>query len=63
MKMSLITRAQWVSVIKNALIAGAAAFVAALQINPNADKAVLIAALSAAVAAAVKVIEKAFTEA
>lgn len=59
MKLSPITRAQWVSVIKNAAFAAVAAVIALSQSGTN-DKHVL---LMAALMAGFKVIEKAFTPA
>lgn len=60
---SRITRQQVVSIVKNAVIAGLAAFAVALQQSGDVSKPALIAGLTAAVTAIVKVVEKAFTEA
>ena len=63
MKLSPITKEQWVSVVKNAIIAGVASLGAALQQSGDLNKATLTAAIVAAGAAIIKVVEKAFTEA
>jgi hypothetical protein len=57
--LSPLTRAQWVSVLKNALISGLAAFVTAWSAsNYSTDKSVLVASATAGLTAIIKVIEK-----
>mgnify|MGYP006935522770 CR=1 FL=1 len=58
---SPITKTQWISVAKNAVIAGVSAFAVSLQASGDVSKPVLISAAVAFVTAAVKTIEKAFT--
>lgn len=60
MKLSSITQQQWVSIVINTLIAAAAAFLATIQIV-GVNKAGATAGLSAALMAAAKIIQKAFT--
>jgi hypothetical protein len=61
MKLSPITGRQWVSIVKNALLAGASAFVVAVQ-SSGISKPALAAAAVAGVTAALKFVEKAFTQ-
>jgi len=64
MSISPITKDQWKSVVKNALIAGASTFVTLwAATNFSLSKATLIGCAGTAIAAAVKVVEKLFTEA
>ena len=60
MKISPITKDQWISVVKNALIAGVTAFLATVQVV-GVNKSGAVAGLSAALAAIVKIVEKALT--
>jgi hypothetical protein len=60
-KLSPITKAQIISIVKNSVIAGLAAFVATVQVS-GLTKAGAISGLSVALAAIVKTVEKAFTE-
>ena len=62
MKLSPITKVQVVSIVKNSVIAGLAAFAVALQQSGDVTKPALVAALTAAVTAVVKTVEKAFSE-
>lgn len=62
MKLSPITKIQVVSIVKNSVIAGLAAFAVALQQSGDVTKPALVAALTAAVTVIVKTIEKSFTE-
>lgn len=60
MSVSKLSKAQWVSVVKNALIAGLTAFVATVQVT-GLNKAGAISGLSAALTAVVKFVEKLLT--
>ena len=62
-RLSKITKSQWVSVLKNSLIAGLVAFGVSLQLSGDVTKPALVTALIAAGVAVVKVVEKAFTPA
>lgn len=62
MSITPISKDQWVSVVKNAIIAGAAAFVTALQATGDVSRTALYSACATAVAAAIKVVEKSFTD-
>ena len=62
LSVSKLNKAQWISVVKNALIAGGSAFLGVWQqSNYSLSKVVVVAGITAAVAAVVKFIEKAFT--
>jgi len=63
MKLSPITKTQVISIVKNSVIAGLAAFAVALQQSGDVTKPALVAALTAGLTAIVKTVEKAFTEA
>lgn len=63
MKISTITKDQWVSIAKNSVIAGLAAFATSLQMSNDVSQPALVSAGVAGVTAIIKVIEKAFTEA
>lgn len=63
MSLSVITKEQWVSVVKNAIIAGVAAFGVAFQANGDVSRTAFYSAVVAGVTAVIKVVEKAFTEA
>lgn len=60
MTISPITKAQWVSVVRNTLIAAVSAFVATVQVV-GLNKAGYTAGLSAALAAALKIVQKLFS--
>lgn len=62
MKLSPITKDQWISVVKNSLLAGLAAFFVALQASGTLDKKAYLAAATAAGMAVFKVVEKAFSQ-
>ena len=62
-KLSPITKEQWVSVVKNSVLAGVAAFVATWVVTADPfSKAGVFAAVSAAGMAVFKTVEKAFTQ-
>lgn len=63
MSISVITKEQWVSVVKNAIIAGVATFGVALQASGEVSRTAVYSAIVAGVAAVIKIVEKAFTEA
>lgn len=63
MKITPITKDQWVSVVKNAVVAGVSTFVVALQASGDVSRTAFYSAAVAAVAAAIKVVEKSFTDA
>jgi len=63
MSITALTKDQWISVVKNAVIAGAVAFLLSLQYSPSLDKDSLYSATIAAGVAIVKIVEKLFTEA
>lgn len=62
MTLSPITKEQVISIVKNSVIAGLAAFAVSLQQSGDVTKPALIAGLTAAVTAIVKTVEKAFSE-
>lgn len=62
MKLSPITKEQWISVAKNSILAGLAAFFVALQASGTLDKKAYLAAATAAGMAIFKVVEKSFTQ-
>jgi len=59
---SPLTKGQWVSVVKNALLAGVAVFVTTLQAQGAVDKKALFAAGTAAVMAMFKLVEGLYTQ-
>lgn len=63
MNITPLTRNQWISVVKNAIIAGVAAFGVALQASGEVSRTAVYSAIVAGVAAAIKIVEKAFSEA
>jgi len=63
MRISPISKQQWISIIKNSVIAGLAAFATSLQFSNDISKPAVITASVAALTAIAKTIEKAFTEA
>lgn len=63
MNITPLTRNQWISVVKNAIIAGVAAFGVALQASGEVSRTAVYSAIVASVAAAIKIVEKAFSEA
>ena len=64
LKLSPITKGQWISVAKNAIIAGLASFLIVWQSQSNPfGKDALVAGGIALVTAIIKTIEKAFTPA
>ena len=60
LSISPITGTQWKSVVKNTLIAAVTAFLATIQVV-GLNKAGAVAGLSAAGAAILKIVEKAFS--
>lgn len=62
MKLSTISREQWVSVVKNAVIAGVAAFGVALQASGEVSRTAVYSAIVAGVTAVIKIVEKSFVE-
>lgn len=63
MKLSVITKSQWISVVRNALFAFVASFGALLATPDHINKQLLISAAAAGFMAALKIIEKALTAA
>lgn len=62
MSISPITKEQWISVVKNAVIAGLVSFAYTLQVSGLTKPGIVSAGIAAGVAI-VKVIEKLFTPA
>lgn len=62
MAISPITKSQWVSVVKNAVIAGVAAFAVALQASGEVSRTAVYSAIVAGVTAVIKIVEKSFVE-
>lgn len=62
MKLSPITKAQAISIVKNAAIAGLSAFAVSIQLSNDVSKPAVVSAAVAAIAAVVKTVEKAFTQ-
>lgn len=62
MNITPLTRNQWISVVKNAIIAGVAAFGVALQASGEVSRTAVYSAIVAGAAAVIKIVEKAFSE-
>jgi hypothetical protein len=58
---SNLDKAQWISVVKNAVIAGVAAFAVSLQLSGDINNQTLVVAAVAGATAAIKFVEKLFT--
>lgn len=63
MSISVISKEQWVSVVKNAVFAGVAAFAVAFQASGEVSKTAFYSAVVAGVTAVIKIVEKTFSEA
>ena len=62
MKLTPLTKAQWISVARNSLFAFIATFVTIVSASGNFDGSTLVAAATAGVMAVLKIVEKALTE-